>query len=196
MVAGWIYLGASKLLIRLRFDDAVDAVPVHMFGGMWGMIATGLFTAPGLLEKAYLVNKHFGWFYEWGVGSGDFTLIGIQLIAVLFIFGWTFVVMGFWFYMINYFGWFRVDSLEEEAGLDLSRHKGAAYDIMGVSEDTVQKLSVRRQSERQLFIDSSGKSRGSQGSGKPRNDGTANKDDVENGEENADGANNDKEASA
>jgi ammonium transporter, Amt family len=30
MVAAWIYIGASKLLIRLRIDDAVDAIPVHL----------------------------------------------------------------------------------------------------------------------------------------------------------------------
>jgi len=34
-VGGWVYLGASKLLIRLRIDDAVDAIPVHCFNGAW-----------------------------------------------------------------------------------------------------------------------------------------------------------------
>jgi Amt family ammonium transporter len=28
-VAGWVYLGGSKLMIKLRIDDAVDAVPVQ-----------------------------------------------------------------------------------------------------------------------------------------------------------------------
>jgi ammonium transporter, Amt family len=28
MVSGWVYFGLSKLLVRLRIDDAVDAVPV------------------------------------------------------------------------------------------------------------------------------------------------------------------------
>jgi Ammonium Transporter Family len=30
-VAGLVYLIGSKLLIRMRIDDAVDAVPVHLF---------------------------------------------------------------------------------------------------------------------------------------------------------------------
>lgn len=33
MVAGLIYLGGSALLIRMKLDDAVDAIPVHMFSG-------------------------------------------------------------------------------------------------------------------------------------------------------------------
>ena len=33
MVGGWVYLGFSKLLIRLRIDDAVDAIPVHLANG-------------------------------------------------------------------------------------------------------------------------------------------------------------------
>jgi ammonium transporter, Amt family len=30
-IAGLVYLVGSKLLVRLRIDDAVDAVPVHLF---------------------------------------------------------------------------------------------------------------------------------------------------------------------
>lgn len=61
IVAGWVYLAASKLLIRFRIDDAVDAIPVHMVGGAWGVIATGLFTKPDLLEAAFGNTEHYGW---------------------------------------------------------------------------------------------------------------------------------------
>ena len=33
LVAGWVYLAASALILRLKIDDAVDAIPVHLFGG-------------------------------------------------------------------------------------------------------------------------------------------------------------------
>lgn len=159
--AGWVYLGISKLLVKCRIDDAVDAIPVHLGGGAWGLISTGLFTAPYLLQAAYPDNDgHYGWFYEWTRG-GDFTLIGIQLVATLFVFAWTFALMGFWFYTIHLFGWLRVDPVEEEAGLDISRHKGSAYDLQAPSETEVQRLSIRRESERQLFNDASNRSRGS-----------------------------------
>lgn len=32
-VAGLLYLGGSSFLIHLKLDDAVDAIPVHMFNG-------------------------------------------------------------------------------------------------------------------------------------------------------------------
>ena len=35
-VGGTIYLLGSNLLISFKIDDAVDAIPVHMFGGAWG----------------------------------------------------------------------------------------------------------------------------------------------------------------
>jgi len=34
MFAGWFYLAGSHLLIKLRLDDAVDAIPVHLVNGM------------------------------------------------------------------------------------------------------------------------------------------------------------------
>lgn len=123
VIAGWVYLAGSALLVRFKIDDAVDAIPVHMVGGAWGVIATGLFTKPSLRDLAFPVDdgveQAVGWFYEWNRGSGDFTLLGIQLLAVLFVFSWTFVVMGIYFYVLNYFAMLRIDPLEEEVGMDI-----------------------------------------------------------------------------
>ena len=92
-------------------------------GGAWGVIATGLFTTPGLRDQAFPVDdgaeQAVGWFYEFARGSGDFTLLGTQIIAVLFVFGWTFVVMGTYFYVLNMAGMLRIDPLEEEVGMDI-----------------------------------------------------------------------------
>ena len=32
-VAGLLYLGGSTFLIKIKLDDAVDAIPVHLFNG-------------------------------------------------------------------------------------------------------------------------------------------------------------------
>jgi len=130
IVAGWLYLVGSKLLVKLRIDDAVDAIPVHMVGGAWGVIATGLFTSPTRRLMAFgAASDHVGWFYEWGRGSGDFTLLGIQLLAVLYVIGWTGIMMGFFFSVLHYFDLLRIDPLEEETGMDISRHNGPAYEM-------------------------------------------------------------------
>lgn len=42
----------SNLLLKLEIDDAVDAIPVHAGNGIWGCIATGLFTSPTLYLQA------------------------------------------------------------------------------------------------------------------------------------------------
>jgi len=128
VVGGWLYLLGSKLLVRLRIDDAVDAIPVHMVGGAWGVISTGLFTTPARRLMAFGSSDHAGWFYEWGNG-GDFTLLGIQLISILFIIGWTGIIMGLYFLLLHKFGLFRIDPEEEAAGMDISIHKGPAYEM-------------------------------------------------------------------
>ena len=97
LVAGWLYMLSSALLIKLRIDDAVNAIPVHMVNGFWGLIATGLFTSPRLLELTHGVRDNAGLFYT---GSGN--LFGNQICAALFILGWTFITMFPFFIWLNY----------------------------------------------------------------------------------------------
>ena len=42
-VGGGVCVAASRLLERLRVDDAVGAVPVHLAAGIWGTLAVALF---------------------------------------------------------------------------------------------------------------------------------------------------------
>jgi Amt family ammonium transporter len=153
IVAGWLYLIASNMLVRFRIDDPADAVPVHMCGGAWGMIALGLLSPRHLLNEAFGRNIHEGWFYSWGNGSGDFTLIGIQLLAVLWIFGWVFVVFGLFTYSLNAIGMLRVNAYTEEVGMDITAHKGSAYG--GEPEnliDSMEKLFQRAGSSFLSFL--------------------------------------------
>jgi ammonium transporter, Amt family len=122
IVAGWVYLWSSSLLLRLRIDDAVDAIPVHMFNGIWGVLATGLVANPGLMDAAFGTAEFPGLFYALAGGKNVPNLLGCQVIIILFILGWTFVTMFPFFIWLNYKGWFRADSLEELVGLDISYH--------------------------------------------------------------------------
>ena len=151
IVAGWVYLFWSWLLIKLKIDDAVDAIPVHMGGGIWGILSVGLFTSRVRLEVAFpdMSTDNIGWFYEWGRGSGNLTLFGIQFIAVLFIFAWVFAIMGPFIYVLKFFNMLRVDPLEEQVGLDISRHKGPAYDMEGsAATQHIEALSRHRSSRK------------------------------------------------
>mmetsp|Transcript_11143 Transcript_11143/g.20858 ORF Transcript_11143/g.20858 Transcript_11143/m.20858 type:complete len:525 (+) Transcript_11143:228-1802(+) len=122
-VAGLLYLFTSNILEKVCIDDAVDAIPVHLAGGSWGVIATGLLASPrGLREMYGYSMNHVGWFYSWGRGSGDFTIMGCQIVGLLCILFWTFSVMTPFFLFLNYMGMLRSDSLEEIVGLDVSYH--------------------------------------------------------------------------
>jgi len=148
MIAGWIYLLASHLLVRLRIDDAVDAIPVHLGGGIWGLVATGLFAAPDFVAGAYdkITVPVGGLFF-----TGDFSLLGIQLVGLLFIIGWTAAIMVPFFLLLDYASLLRVDPLEEEVGLDVSHHRSHAYNIEDPSKAALLKLLDKRRDKDKLF---------------------------------------------
>jgi ammonium transporter, Amt family len=119
---------------------------VHLGNGFWGIFAVGLFAKRDLMEKAGYNTDHQGWFYEWGSGSGNANLLLAQIAAIAFIIGWVSVVMVPFFFLLNKAGMFRVDPLEEEVGLDISHHRGAAYDLQGAKKEDVEELMELRAS--------------------------------------------------
>mmetsp|Transcript_11336 Transcript_11336/g.26278 ORF Transcript_11336/g.26278 Transcript_11336/m.26278 type:complete len:499 (+) Transcript_11336:374-1870(+) len=143
IIAGWVYYGFSKLLIMLKIDDAVDAIPVHFANGMWGVIAVGLFAEPDRMLLAYSTDVHVGWFYN----GSDANLLLVQICAILWIIGWVTATMVPFFIVLRAIGFFRVDPLEEEVGLDISHHRGAAYDLTGPKQEDVEELMEVRASK-------------------------------------------------
>lgn len=137
LVGGWVYIMGSKLLKILKIDDAVDAIPVHFFCGMWGCIATGLFANPAKVDIAYGTGAA-------GVIYGQSKLILAELTGVAAIIGWVFVIMSPYFVLLKMLNMFRVDPLEEDVGLDISHHKGAAYDLKEANDEKVNQLIERR----------------------------------------------------
>jgi Amt family ammonium transporter len=149
-VSGWIYIWSTNWLVNHKIDDAVDAIPVHMFNGIWGLISVGLFASPRKLEMAFNTSKHVGLFYSWSRGSTDATLLACQTLAALFILGWTFSTMMPFFVWLNYKGWLRSDSLEELVGLDISYHGGGAGSTGGeVKKEYVEAYRRHRGGSRQ-----------------------------------------------
>ena len=55
------------------------------------------------------------------------------------------------FHILNVLGLFRVDTVEEEVGLDISHHKGAAYDLSGPTDDAKEKYEIST-SQRKLVV--------------------------------------------
>merc|ERR1712157_134573 len=136
-VGGWVYILASKTLKKLRIDDAVDAIPVHFACGAWGCIATGLFADVAKVDIAYGNGAK-------GVIYGGYKLLLAELTGVACIIGWVAGVMTPFFILLRLANIFRVDPLEEQVGLDISHHKGAAYDLSKADDNKVDELIDRR----------------------------------------------------
>lgn len=122
IVAGFIIVYGVLLLDRLRIDDPVGAVPVHLFNGIWGTLAVGLFTTQSFLGPNYATSEAYGLLYGGGVEQ-----LGYQIIGILAIGAWTVVTSVILFGIINYAIGLRVDEAEEESGLDVGEHGLEAY---------------------------------------------------------------------
>lgn len=108
---------------------------------MWGVIAVGLFAKGELMDTAGYVGEYEGLFFG---GSGN--LLAAQVTGLLWIAGWVTAVMTPFFLILNALGMFRVDAIEEDVGLDISHHRGAAYDYAGAKKEDVEELLEMRAS--------------------------------------------------
>jgi ammonium transporter len=115
----------ERLLERLRIDDAVGAVPVHLGAGIWGTLAVGVLGDTGAFTEA----------------SGRLEQIGIQLLGVGVCFVWAFGLGYLVLSLINRRLPFRIDREGELAGLNIAEH-GASTDI----SDLVIEMDEHRRS--------------------------------------------------
>lgn len=128
VVAGFLVVfGVWFCDYKLHVDDPVGAVAVHMFNGVWGTLAVGLFstpTAPG--------STLTGLFY-----GGGFSLLGIQIVGCLATALWTVATIFITFKVIDKIFGLRVSEEEEITGLDATEHglssAYAGFSIMDIS---------------------------------------------------------------
>lgn len=126
VIGGIVYYSASQLLACLHIDDVVDASPVHLFCGMWGTIAAGLFAKPDNVEMAYGTGS-CGLFYKCnGNGSKQF---GANLVFVLAVIAWVGIFAVIIFSILQLLNILRVSEETEKMGLDAKEHGGAAYEV-------------------------------------------------------------------
>lgn len=116
LVAGALCFLAVQVKWRFGYDDALDVVGVHLAGGTFGALATGLF-ASKLINAA----GTDGLFY------GNTKLLAAQLVAVGATIAYSFVVSYVLLKVIDILVGLRVSDEEEEEGLDLSQHGEAGY---------------------------------------------------------------------
>ena len=103
-VGGVIVVLGVALLDKCKLDDPVGAIPVHLFAGIWGTLAVGIFGASASFDQFMVQLASIGI-------VGVFCVIGATLITLL-----VKSLMGL-----------RVSEKEESAGLDIAEHGTKAY---------------------------------------------------------------------
>ena len=114
LVAGLLVVfGVWFLDYVLHIDDPVGAVAVHMFNGIWGTLAVGLFATNSVPGNDSLVGLFYG---------GGFSLLGKQLTGFISVAAWTAVTMTIVFLLIKKIVGLRATRQEEIIGLDTTEH--------------------------------------------------------------------------
>ncbi|MGN0976039.1 MAG: ammonium transporter, partial [Gemmiger sp.] len=127
-----VCFGVWLLDYKLRIDDPVGAVAVHMMNGIWGTIAVGLFSTTSAPDNDSVVGLFYG---------GGFHQLGLQLLGVLAVGAWTAVTISITFLVIKATVGLRVSEKEEIEGLDATEHgltsAYAGFSIMDISNTMV-----------------------------------------------------------
>ncbi len=109
IVAGILVVIAVEVVdSKLKVDDPVGAIAVHMCNGIWGTIAVGIFSKD---------ENTLGLLY-----GGGFTQLGKQALGILCIGSYTAVLMTLIFFVIKKTIGLRASRDEEVKGLDLTEH--------------------------------------------------------------------------
>jgi Amt family ammonium transporter len=104
LIAGIIVVLSVALLDKCKLDDPVGAIPVHLFCGIWGTLAVGLFGEMAGFDQFMVQLACVGITGVFCVILGTLITLFVKSIAGL-----------------------RVDEKEEDQGLDIAEHGTRAY---------------------------------------------------------------------
>ncbi|MEO8070591.1 MAG: ammonia permease, partial [Acidobacteriota bacterium] len=121
-IAGPLVVLAVFFFDRLKLDDPVGALSVHLVNGVWGTLAVGLFANPNVpnLPAASVVKP--GLF----MGGGMAQLIP-QIEGIVAVAAFVFVISMLTWLVIKLTVGLRVSKQEEIEGLDIGEHGNSAY---------------------------------------------------------------------
>jgi Amt family ammonium transporter len=110
LIAGILVVYSVLFFDRIKVDDPVGAISVHLMNGMWGTFAVGLF------------HREVGIFY----GGGPKQLF-IQIVGILSVAAFSVVFNLILWKIIKICMGLRVSEEEEMGGLDIGEHGMEAY---------------------------------------------------------------------
>ncbi len=111
---GLAYLAADAVLLKLKLDDAVGAVQVHLGAGLIGIILVGVFAGQDYLDATT---------HRLGVDFTRSSLIRVQLIGAAACILWTYLTAIILWEITGRIAPLRVSKDEELVGLNYSEHQ-------------------------------------------------------------------------
>jgi len=118
LIAGVLVVFAVFMFDKLKIDDPVGALSVHLVNGVFGTLAVGLFAQDKITGTATGNGLLFG---------GGAKLLIAQLVGAVAVGVFTFTVAFVVWYLIKQVMGLRVSREEEIGGLDLGEHGTKAY---------------------------------------------------------------------
>jgi ammonium transporter, Amt family len=120
VIAGVLVVGSVLFFDRIKIDDPVGAVSVHMINGIWGTLALGLLANPAVCPAASVAKPGL-------LLGGGMAQLGPQIIGVAAVGAFVFTLsMVVWLILKATTG-LRVSPQEEVEGLDIGEHGNVAY---------------------------------------------------------------------
>lgn len=111
--AGVVCYYGIRIKMKFKFDDSLDVVGLHGVGGAWGAVGTGVFATVGAT----------------GLVAGVPGLVLVQLLGVVVVALYAFVLTYIIGILIEKTIGLRVDEEQEEVGLDRELHGEVGYTI-------------------------------------------------------------------
>lgn len=118
LVSPICYISISIIKPKFGYDDALDAFGCHGVGGIWGGIATGIFTQKSLNSAVQWNGLIFG---DWNLFLRQLLAVGITIVIAVV---GSLVAIGVAKVFTKNL---RVTPREEDIGLDKSEHGESSY---------------------------------------------------------------------
>jgi Amt family ammonium transporter len=122
-IAGVIAVLAVIFFDKMKLDDPVGALAVHLVNGVFGTIALGLFWDKDVATNIAALPPTLATGETWGrMEQTMVQLKGVGLVAL-----WVFPISLLVWYALKMLGGIRVSPEEETEGLDIGEHGNEAY---------------------------------------------------------------------
>ncbi|WP_016957326.1 ammonium transporter [Catenovulum agarivorans] len=127
--SAFVMLLACALLGKLKLDDAISAIPVHLFAGIWGTLAVALFADLDVLATGLSRTEQF------------YAQLNGVVVCGLWAFACSYILLR----IINHFFPLRVSANDEHNGLNITEHNARTdlHDFLVNLDKQQDDLSLR-----------------------------------------------------